>query len=353
MQLQLKSAEVQLNFDGPYCNSYSTFSFLGYLHWARSYSVHHTLVQCTYHAYTHPHAFTHTYMPFTAMHIPHMMDRSPIPRAPNLPGNPDGTCTMDLTMVMPPHIQSSRSAFWHQTLPHLPSLPSSCPLPSIPSTTRVELHIPSFSLNNNQHHPIYNTNNNQHCPIYDTNPPSTSHNHQYCLFYNTNFSYNPPVTSTHAYNNANPHHNFLSPTPLPSQQYLLPLPLPTLKELSMPSSPMYIPILTGRSDWCPWSDALTTAVIGMNLFGHIAEDHDSQWGFDPGLIPTYLPVIHQGFDPGSIPTYLPVIHQNSSPKEFQAWNIWWIHDGQVLHLLVSWLSPNARSQLPGAGTSQP
>jgi len=59
-----------------------------------------------------------------------------------------------------------------------------------------------------------------------------------------------------------------------------------------------------------------------------------------------------GFDPGSIPTYPPVIHQNSSPKEFQAWNVWWICDGQVLHLLISWLSPNTCSQLPGTGTSQ-
>lgn len=75
----------------------------------------------------------------------------------------------------------------------------------------------------------------------------------------------------------------------------------------------------------------------MNLFGHIAEDHDSQWGFDLG----------------SMPTYPPVIHQNYSPEELQAWNIWWIWDGQVLHLLVSQLSPNACSQLPGAGTSQP
>jgi len=169
---------------------------------------------------------------------------------------------------------------------------------------------------------------NQHFPL---------HNPQYHPFYNTNFSYPLPVPVAPAYNNVNPHHNFLSPTPPPSQRYLFPLPLPTLKELSTPSSPMYIPILTGRSDWCPWSEALMMAVMGMNLFGHIGEDHDSQWGFDPGLMPTY-----------------PLnIHQNSSPKGLQAWNIWWIQDGQVLHLLVSWLLPTAHSQLPGAGNAQP
>jgi len=85
-------------------------------------------------------------------------------------------------------------------------------------------------------------------------------------------------------------HYFLSPTLFSPQQYLLPTSLPTSTEPSTPSSPMYIPILMGRSDWCPWSEALTMAVIGMNLFGHIAEHHDSQWGFDPGSVPTYPPV---------------------------------------------------------------
>jgi hypothetical protein len=268
-----------------------------------------------------------------------MMDQPPIPRAPSQTGNPDGTRNMDLTTVMPPRIQPSENAFRHQTPPHLPSFSSHRLLPSIPSTTRIELHIPIFSSNNTQHRPIHNINpplpshNNENRPVYDTNQPFSSHNQQYRPVYDTNFPY--PLAPT--YNNVNAQHNFMSPTPLPSQRYLLPLPLPTLKEPSTPSSPTYIPILTGRSDWCPWSEALTTAVIGMNLFGHIAEDHDSQWGFDPG----------------SMPTYPPIIHQNSSPEEIQAWNVWWIRDGQVLHLLVSRLSPNARSQLPGAGTSQP
>lgn len=80
-----------------------------------------------------------------------------------------------------------------------------------------------------------------------------------------------------------------------------------------------------------------TAVFGMNLFGHLTEDYDPQWGYDPG----------------SIPTYPPVITCNSSPEELQAWNLWWIRDGQVLHLLVSQLSVSARAQLPGAGSAHP
>jgi len=53
-------------------------------------------------------------------------------------------------------------------------------------------------------------------------------------------------------------HNLLSPTPLPYQWY----PLPTLKELSTLSTPMYIPILTGRSDW-------SEALIGLVRVGHL------------------------------------------------------------------------------------
>ena len=133
------------------------------------------------------------------------------------------------------------------------------------------------------------------------------------------------------------HHNLLSPTPLSFLPYPSIPNLPTIKEPATPSSPTCIPILTGRSDWCPWSKVLLMAVFGMNLFGHLAEDYDPQWGYDPG----------------SIPTYPPVIMPNSSPEELQAWNLWWIQDGQVLHLLISRLSASAHTQLPGAGSAQP
>ena len=257
---------------------------------------------------------------------------------------PSGTtCTMDLTAVMPSHIQPSANTFQCQPLPHLTSTHSfsSCPLPSF--CVRIEMHILNFSSHNNQHHPVYTTNppltlnNNKNHPLYDTNQPFASHNTQSWPLYDTNFS-SAPIHHLKN-NNVNIWHNFLSPTPsLP--QYLLSHPLPTLKEPSTPSSPTYIPILTGRLDWCPWSEALTMAVMGMNLFRHIAEDseQDSEWDFDPGLVPTYPPIC---------------IHQNSLPEEIQAWNIWWAHDGQVLHLLVSQLSPIVCSQLPGAGSSQP
>jgi len=74
--------------------------------------------------------------------------------------------------------------------------------------------------------------------------------------------------------------------------------LPTIKEPPTPSSPTYIPILTRRLDWCPWSKALMMVVMGMNLFGHLMEHYDPQWGYDPGSIPMYAPVIIPNSSPG-------------------------------------------------------
>ena len=98
---------------------------------------------------------------------------------------PSGTtCTMDLTAVMPSHIQPSANTFQCQPLPHLTSTHSfsSCPLPSF--CVRIEMHILNFSSHNNQHHPVYTTNppltlnNNKNHPLYDTNQPFASHNTQ-------------------------------------------------------------------------------------------------------------------------------------------------------------------------------
>ena len=277
---------------------------------------------------------------------------------------------MNLTGVMPQRIQLTRNAPQRQTLPHLPFLPStsrSCPLPSIPTTVRIESQNPIFSSQNieNRHFPSHNnenrpfpshnnenrpfpSHNNENRQFLPTNQAFYSQNNQYCPVYDTQaFSstyVNLPTGPLLYHSNQNNinttqrlQHNLLSPTPLPFLTYPSVPNLPTIKEPSTPSSPTFIPILTGRSDWCPWSEALMTAVFGMNLFGHLAEDYNPQWGYDPG----------------SIPTYPPVITPNSSHEELQAWTLWWIRDGQVLHLLVSWLSASARAQLPGAGSARP
>jgi hypothetical protein len=274
------------------------------------------------------------------------MDQFTNPRASSRSGNPDSTRTMDLTSVMPQRIQPPQNAPQRQTPPHLPSRPSishSRPLPSIPSSMRLE---PQISSNNIEHRPVSST-NNIHRPFYDTNVHLPPHNTQYCPLYDTNVL---PVSSTYMnfptsppvyHSNTRPRQqNHLSPTPLISPHFLQPpVAFPTIKEPITPTTPTYIPILTGRSDWCPWSEALMTAVMGMNLFGHIAECYDD----DP----------HWGFDPGSVPMYPPVITHSSTLEEHHARTLWWLCDSQVLHLLVSHLSPSARAQLPGTGNSQP
>jgi hypothetical protein len=226
----------------------------------------------------------------------------------------ESTRSMDLTGVMPQRIQPTRNALRRQTPPHLPSFPpvsQSRPLPTVPTlptSVRIESQNPIFPLNNieNRH---FSSHNMQNRPFLPMNQPFSSQNNQYRPLYDTQ----------------------ALPFPFPTL-------LPTIKEPSMPSSPTYIPILTGRSDWCPWSEALMTAVIGMNLLGHLAEHYDPQWGYDPGSIPTFPPV---------------GITSASSQEELHTCALWWYRDGQVLHLLVSRLSPSARAQLPGAGNSQP
>jgi len=73
----------------------------------------------------------------------------------------------------------------------------------------------------------------------------------------------------------------------------------------------------------------------MNLYGHIAVNYTSRYGYDPGLKPTYLPIIDE----------------NASMDKVVAWYYWWCHDGQVSHLLFSWLSATACLQLSGAGAT--
>ena len=166
----------------------------------------------------------------------------------------------------------------------------------------------------------------QNHPLYDTNIPHFPVFSMYPIFSTSPLVYHPQ-------NNNNAPHNLLSPTPLLHQRYPFPLPI---KELFTPSTPTYIPILTGRSDWCSWSEVLMTAVMALNLFGHIDKSYDPEWGYDPGSIPMYPPTIN-----------------HTSPDDVQAWTLWWTRDGQVLHLLVSHLSPTRCAELPGAGSSHP
>ena len=207
------------------------------------------------------------------MHIPWIMDQQPTSQAPTYTDNTNFTCMMDLTGIILWCTQLSESALQHQPLPHLPPT-SSCPLPTIPTSTQPEQSLSP----QNQHHQfffwttlktvLFTIPTNFYLLIIFNTVLFTIHKYLFL-----------PVTQmlwqALWYN-----------TPYFSQQYPPPLYLPTIKEPSAPSTPTYIPILTGRSDWCPWSEVLATAIMTMNLFGHIVEHYDSQWGFNPGSVPT-------------------------------------------------------------------
>ena len=80
---------------------------------------------------------------------------------------------------------------------------------------------------------------------------------------------------------------------------------------------------------------VSRAVINLNLYGHIAEKYNPKYGYDPGVKPTFPPIIDE----------------NATMEELTVWHDWWRRDGQVFHLLFSRLSPNARSQLSDAGAA--
>ena len=98
---------------------------------------------------------------------------------------------------------------------------------------------------------------------------------------------------------------------------------------SLPST-KDVPILTGKNDWGPWHSAVRTLIMNANLLGHIADDPL------PGAV----------FDPGLWPTYPPVIHQRSSRAEITAFTEWWSRDGLASHILTSRLSTSVLNSLP-------
>ena len=71
-------------------------------------------------------------------------------------------------------------------------------------------------------------------------------------------------------------------------------------------------------------------ILNANLLGHIADDPL------PGAI----------FDPGLWPTYPPVVHQRSSHAQLQSFTEWWSCDGLDSHILTSCLSSSILGSLP-------
>ena len=205
----------------------------------------------------------------------------------------------------------------------LPSIPSSlhnnqnCPFATLPSHNNQNCPFTMLPLNNNQNHVFIPTisHNTKHHPF---NMPHSSTYPE--------LPTGPPLYNTCTNPDTNP--SFL--------QYFSNscLTLPDFKDSSLPSS-TYIPLLTGRVDWGAWSNTVSMAIMNMNLYGHIAKKYTPRYGYNPG----------------SIPTFLPIIDENASTDDVVAWYNWWHHDGQVFHLLFSCLSATAFSQLSGAGAT--
>ena len=71
--------------------------------------------------------------------------------------------------------------------------------------------------------------------------------------------------------------------------------------------------------------------MGMNLYGHIAEHYDSQWGYDPGSLPTYPPTIVCGKVGG-----------NFSWGALKNLGAKWYLDGVVIKFVGAYLMPSVR-----------
>ena len=105
--------------------------------------------------------------------------------------------------------------------------------------------------------------------------------------------------------------------------------LPTPFISSLPST-KDVPLLTGKHDWGPWHSAVRTLIVNPNLLGHIADDPHPGAAYDPGLWPTYPPVVHR----------------DSTLEQLQSFTDWWSRDGLASHILTSRLSPSVLGCLP-------
>lgn len=118
------------------------------------------------------------------------------------------------------------------------------------------------------------------------------------------------------------------PVPAPPPNNINPT-LPTSFNSSLPST-KDVPLLSGKHDWGPWHSAVRTLIQNANLLGHIADN----------------PYPGATFDPGLWPTYPPVVHQRSTQTDIQAFIDWWSRDGLASHILTSRLSPSVLGCLP-------
>ena len=184
---------------------------------------------------------------------------------------------------------------------------------------------------------------NYKSPFLDPHLDNTSRASQRFPSTPPNFNLNPPPPPVLAPQPVPAHSAPFSPSHLPyfPQHFAPPLlapayhgynnpsTLPTNFNPSLPST-KDVPILSGKHDWGPWHSAVRTLILNANLLGHIADDPLPGAAYDPGLWPTYPPVVHRG----------------STPHDVQVFNDWWSRDGLASHILTSRLSPSVLGCLP-------
>ena len=127
---------------------------------------------------------------------------------------------------------------------------------------------------------------------------------------------------------------YMPPFPPPNTQihYYLPHPSSssssTLSPVSkaLPST-THIPILTGKVDFYPWDEAVTTLLRANGLIGHILDVPDFN-------------------RPDRVPVPMPILSANPSLDDLADFNRWWDADNIAQHVLASRLGPNPRALLP-------
>jgi hypothetical protein len=273
---------------------------------------------------SYPSSTIHYYYPHT--HAPYgPLSEPPVPLSQSHP--PHGGAFAVLPSASQSRVPSLRRT---------PSVHSdySDPRPTPLATRSHESHLatPSPYLD----HPSCNSNCNS--PTHDRRFDNLSRNSQRFSPVPVHFTQTPPLVAAPQPVHVQPAPFLPPPLPPVPQQFAPPLLVPTynnnppLHTSFNPSLPSTkdVPVLSGKHDWGPWHAAVRTLILNANLLGHIADD----------------PYPGATYDPGLWPTYPPVVHMRSTPLDLQAFTDWWSRDGLASHILTSRLSPSVLGCLP-------
>ena len=237
----------------------------------------------------------------------------------------------DIPASPSPHLETQHHNPSFTSPRYLDRSPIASPLPlHAPSSNSPLLdnhnHLSSHTSQNRYSSPLIDLSQRQSAPFFSASQPEPSH---YLAAPQPApapfFPAPPPVPAQPPSFNTRPLPSF-PPIPPP---IFNPSTLPTSFNSSLPST-KDVPLLSGKHDWGPWHSAIRTLIINANLLGHIADDPYPGATYDPGLWPTYPPVVHQA----------------STPAQLQSFTDWWSRDGIASHILTSRLSPSVLGCLP-------